>query len=100
MRMYVLLGAAIIAVGLSAAALAAPPASTKHFSDVVKNTASEKFTTGTVKTYDAGTRMLNLTAGDMFKLAPAVAAPAVGKKVTVRWKSDHGQRIADEVKAD
>lgn len=106
MKMFVLIGAAVLAVGLSASALAAPPASTAntkehHFADAVKKVAGEKFTTGTVTKYDASTRKLDLSMGGPFKLAPAVAtAPSVGKKVTVRWTMKDGERIADQIKAD
>jgi hypothetical protein len=104
MKKIVIASAAMLAAVMPVAvpmAYASPPKTHKaktHAADTVK-VGNEEFTTGVVSAYASDTRMLKLSAGQEFKLAPSVsnASYKAGDKVTVRWTMKDGSRIADSV---
>jgi hypothetical protein len=102
MKKLLIASAAVLAAASPMmAAYAAPPKTHKaamHAKDTVK-VGSEEFTTGVVSSYAPDTRMLKLSAGSEFKLAPSITSTSYkpGYKVTVRWTMKDGARVADSV---
>jgi len=101
MKKVLIASAAVMAMIAPMAAHAAPPKTHKakaHATDTAK-VATQEYTTGVVSAYAADTRMLKLSAGQEFKLAPSITNPAykAGDKVTVRWTMKDGARLADSV---
>jgi hypothetical protein len=100
MKKILLASAALLAVTAPLAAYAAPPKhkAKAHAAETVK-ASSKEFTTGTVAAYAPDTRMLKLSTGNEFKLAPSITNTTykAGDKVTVRWQMKDGSRLADEV---
>jgi hypothetical protein len=102
MKKILLTALAVLATAAPLSALAAPPKTHKaktQTADTLK-LGHEEYTNGTVASYAADTRMLKLSAGEQFKVAPAItnAAYKAGDKVTVRWQMKDGARIADDIK--
>lgn len=92
---------AVFAMSAPLAAFAAPPKTHKaqtHKTSAT-NTAREELTSGVVAAYAADTRMLKLSAGEEFKLAPSITTTNFksGDKVTVSWTMKNGARLADKV---
>lgn len=101
MKKILIASAAIMAIAGPMAAHAAPLKTRKakaHAAETLKIGTAE-YTTGVVSAYAPGARMLKLSAGEEFKLAPAITSPSykAGDKVTVRWMMKDGARVADSV---
>ena len=100
-KLLIASAAVMAAVSPMMAAYAAPPKTHKaatHAKDTVA-IGKEEYTTGVVSAYAPDTRMLKLSAGSEFKLAPSItnASYKAGDKVTVRWTMKDGARLADSV---
>jgi hypothetical protein len=101
MKKILIVALAILATAAPLSAMAAPPkahAAKANKTDTLK-LGHEEYTSGVVANYAADTRMLKLSAGEQFKIAPAItnASYKAGDKVTVRWQMKDGARVADEV---
>jgi hypothetical protein len=106
-RKIMVVSAALFAATAPMAAFAAPPkshaakthAAKTHKAKATTASAHEEYTSGTVESYASATRMLKLSTGNAFKLAPSITKSDFknGDKVTVSWKMDNGVRLADKV---
>lgn len=101
MKKILLAAFTVLATAVPLSALAAPPKTHKaktHTSDTLK-LGNAEYTSGVVSNYAADTRMLKLSAGEQFKVAPTITNTAykAGDKVTVRWQMKDGARVADNI---
>ena len=100
-RLVVAAMAAAAAVVMTAPSFAAPPAPNQPAQSTSTKTtaaAKERSAAGVVASYSADTRTLKLQSGSEFKLASGVTTfPRQGERVTVQWKHEGKERIADGV---
>ena len=99
-RLVVAAMAAAAAVVMTAPSFAAPPAPNQPAQTTSTKTAAAKehSAAGVVASYSADTRMLKLQSGTQYKLASGVTTfPRQGERVTVQWKHEGKERIADRV---
>ncbi len=102
-RLLAAAAAATVAVLATAPTYAAPSATTSAYQTKVQKGAApmnvpEHSAAGVVASYSADTRMLKLQSGSEYKLAQQVSTkPRQGDRVTVHWKYEGKERIADKV---